>query len=406
MRVEPVARGAAPSYHRAVLTARRSPLAFVSTYGAAHLDATLPFGGPYFVLAAVLIEANKADPLRRALEPHLAALPAAIESDELSRAIHLVSKLPFNLYAIVVDKREIRPGASITYDGAATKLLSGLLYRKLFDALPDLHVTARSEGTASFMEDFSRFLAENHRATLFDRPRVDFGAPASEPLLLLADTIARVLSRLYADGKTRGRAADLFSVLRDRAVLVDEWPVRHRLATGTGAVVAGDPADDDLARYGLERAEEFLAANETRIDEEARAQVVILKKLLYEARFGDPHAYMSSQALRETLDAVGFPSGEQWLRSNVIARLRDAGVLVASSPQGYKIPVAIADIAAFVAVTDTVVHPMLNRVARAREAVLRVTKGRVDVLAGDDLDLLRHAVDAIGNDARPREEKT
>jgi hypothetical protein len=79
----------------------------------------------------------------------------------------------------------------------------------------------------------------------------------------------------------------------------------------------------------------------------------------------------------------------------VIAQLRDAGVLIASSPQGYKIPVAISDVSDFVAVTDSIDHPMLNRVARARDAVLLVTKGRVDVLSGEKLSLLRAAVEAI-----------
>lgn len=112
-------------------------------------------------------------------------------------------------------------------------------------------------------------------------------------------------------------------------------------------------------------------------------------------RFGNPHAYIPTQVLQETLEAVGYLRGVQWLRSTVIAQLRDAGVLISSSPQGYKVPIAIADVNDFVAVADTVAHPMLNRVARAREAVLLVTRGRVDVLAGDRLSLLRAAVDSI-----------
>jgi hypothetical protein len=70
-------------------------------------------------------------------------------------------------------------------------------------------------------------------------------------------------------------------------------------------------------------------------------------------------------------------------------------VLIASSRHGYKIPIAITDIADFAAITDSVVHPMLNRIARARDAVLLVTEGDVDVLAGEKLGQLRAAVDAI-----------
>ena len=133
-------------------------------------------------------------------------------------------------------------------------------------------------------------------------------------------------------------------------------------------------------------------------DDVARAQVVILKRLLYEVRFGDPRAYIPTQALQETLESVGESRDVQWLRSTVIAQLRDAGVLISSSPQGYKRPVAIADVGDFVAVTDTVVHPMLNRTARARDAVLMYIAGllRAAVLrrAGEDADRIAERVTA------------
>jgi len=139
--------------------------------------------------------------------------------------------------------------------------------------------------------------------------------------------------------KTTEKSAELLAVIRqDHAILIDEWPVRYRPASGTGSVVPGDPADDDLARYSIARAEEFIEGHEGVADDVARAQVVILKRLLYEVRFGDPRAYIPTQALQETLESVGESRDVQWLRSTVIAQLRDAGVLISSSPQGYKFP--------------------------------------------------------------------
>ncbi len=72
-------------------------------------------------------------------------------------------------------------------------------------------------------------------------------------------------------------------------------------------------------------------------------------------------------------------------------------MLIASSHRGYKLPASVSDIGDFVDRTDTVVHPMLNRLARARDTVRRLTGGRVDVLAAPRYDLLRRAVDAIAS---------
>lgn len=108
------------------------------------------------------------------------------------------------------------------------------------------------------MDGFARYLLANHRDTLFDRPRVTFASSKDEPLVQLADVICGTLARTYDMTKTTEKSAELLAVIRqDHAILIDEWPVRYRPASGTGSVVPGDPADDDLARYSIARADEL-----------------------------------------------------------------------------------------------------------------------------------------------------
>ena len=382
-----------------------APLAFVDEYGQANLDIDNPDVGTHFILTAVLIEEADAAGARAAVEEvrlkhfqtgELRSKKMAKNSDRFRRVLDDLNRVEFKFYAVVVDKREIRTDSGLAYKDSFYKFLSGLLYRKLFDAYPDLHVTADDFGRAEFMDGFAKYLVANHRATLFDRPRVTFTSSHDEPLVQLADVVCGALARTYDVTKTTEKGAELLTVIRkDHAILIDEWPVRYRPASGTGSLVTGDVADDELARYSIARAESFIEDYESNTEEGKRAQVVTLKKLLYELRFGDPRSYIPTQVLQETLETFGEARSDQWLRSNVIAQLRDAGVMISSSPHGYKIPVTIADVRDFVAVTDTVVHPMLNRVARARDAVLMVTRGRVDVLAEDRLSQLRAAVDSI-----------
>jgi hypothetical protein len=247
------------------------------------------------------------------------------------------------------------------------------------------------------MESFARYLLEKHCETLFDRPRVTFANSRDEPLVQLADVICGALARTYDATKTDLRSAELLQLLRPRALMIEEWPVRYRAASGTGSLLAAaDPGDDDVARFSVARAEDFLEAHEATLDRDRRAQVLALKKLLFELRFGDPNAYVAADALREVLVDFGEHRDEQWLRSTVIGRLRDAGVLIASTRVGgYKIPNSIQNINAFVALAEHVVPAMLQRVTRARDAVLLITSGRVDVLEGEHLDVLRRAVEAI-----------
>lgn len=387
-----------------------APLAFVDEYGQANLDTTLPDVGSHFILTAVLVEADVVDSVRASVDAvrakyfqtgELRSKRLAGNLSRFRQVLEALDEIPFKFYAVVVDKRELQATSGLAHKGSFIKFLSGLLYKKLFGAFRDLQVTADSFGRHAFMEGFARYLDENHRQTLFDRPRVTFVDSKHEPLVQLADVVCGVLARAYDSTKTTEQSAELLGLIRGKhAVVIDEWPVRYRAASGTGALLAGDPADDEVARYCIARSEEFLERHESSVEPETRAQVLALKKLLFEVRFGDPHSYVTTAAIMQTLEALAESRTDQWLRSTVIAKLRDAGVLVASSPRGYKIPVSIADIGDFISIADTIVHPMLNRVARARDAVLMITQGRVDVLGGEKLALLRAAVEAIPSGTR------
>jgi hypothetical protein len=57
-----------------------------------------------------------------------------------------LKEIPFKFYAVVIDKREIKPDSGLAYKESFHKFLGGLLYRKLFGAFQNLHVTADAFG--------------------------------------------------------------------------------------------------------------------------------------------------------------------------------------------------------------------------------------------------------------------
>ena len=334
---------------------RKPPLAFVDGYGQANLDVSVPDVGTHFVLTAVLVEQADVAAVRVAVDEvrakyfqtgELRSKGLAKNLERFRRVLEELNDIPFKFYAVVVDKREIRADSGLAFKDSFYKFLAGLLYRKLFGAYPDLHVTADAFGRDAFMEGFSRYLLQNHRDTLFDRPRVSFAESKSEPLVQLADVICGTLARTYDLTKTTERSAELLDIIRaDHAILIDEWPVRYRAASGTGALVAGDPADDDLARYSIARAEKFLETHETSINEDTRAQVHVLKKLLYEIRFGDPRAYLATQDLHRALEEIGESRGDQWLRSTVVGIYETRAFSSPARPRATRFPSRFATLA-------------------------------------------------------------
>jgi hypothetical protein len=64
----------------------------------------------------------------------------------------------------------------------------------------------------------------------------------------------------------------------------------------------------------------------------------------------------------------------------IIAKLRDKAVLIASSPFGYKIPSSWNDIDYYVGHSQTVILPMVNRLRHARRKIKLATEGEYDIV--------------------------
>ena len=87
---------------------------------------------------------------------------------------------------------------------------------------------------------------------------------------------------------------------------------------------------------------------------------------------------------------------EQPFRNRVIAKLRDAKILISAGARGgYKLAASVADVVDFVAATQLRTEPQLDRLALARNTTKLITTGRVDILEGKRFERIRRAVDSL-----------
>jgi len=69
-----------------------------------------------------------------------------------------------------------------------------------------------------------------------------------------------------------------------------------------------------------------------------------------------------------------------YFQTRVIAPLRDAGVIIASSTKGYKIPSCEQDLYDFVNHSNTIIQPLLSRIGKCRDRIRLATDGSIDIL--------------------------
>lgn len=141
-------------------------------------------------------------------------------------------------------------------------------------------------------------------------------------------------------------------------------------------------ADHRVHQAAIKQADRFTEEVGRHPDEDQRLQLCILDYLRFRSEFVSDEYVSTSDIARHLADRGFGGLSEQKIRSSGIAKLRDAEVIIASAPKGYKFPKSCADINDFLELASSQVVPLLDRVKKARSVYLLSSAGEYDILAG------------------------
>lgn len=385
-----------------IITPTLPRTAFIDAYGDPSLDVEKTGVTTSFIVTAVVVAGEDAARLRAQVDRVRSEFfgPGPMKSskckDERRMAVlRALLALDFRFIAVAVDKSRVIRDSGLVYGEPFVKFVHRLLLDRLFAATPDLHVVADRYGRDDFMEGFQRYVLEKRTALgqgdLFRRAKFEFANSRAEPLIQLADFVSGSLARLFDPKKLSPAKDEIQDLLRSKALFVVDWPKRFRASLRP--LVGGSRHDIAVRRFCVEAVQSYLRSHADPSDPEVLARVETLGYLLFTFESVSETEWVAADHLRDVLASMGvtFKSKHEFL-SKVVAKLRDAGVILGSSPAGYKIPGSVADVLQFVERTDTIVVPMLNRLRAAREALLLATDGALDVVADDRFEWLRGAL--------------
>ena len=375
--------------------------AFVDEYGDPSLDTAKAGVTDHFVVAAVMVQPNDLNPLAEAVDGvrsrhfqtgEMKSSGIGANWSRRDRILNDLIQLPFHCHILLVDKGEINKQSGLQYKRSFLKYIHGLLYSRLFSALPDLQVIADEHGSNPFMVGFAEYVRRRHIPTLFQAEAgIRFENSRAQPVIQLADILAGTIGHAARPGASRSVDAVLRQ-LADRVLTFADWPPRSRRYVPP---TDGSSERDQIVRvHALNLASEFIRNTEGTEDQRERAQLEALRHLYFQSQFISEHRYVPTAELRQVLhESFGESMTVHYFRTNVIAPLRDAGVLLASSTKGYKIPVSEADIMSFVQHGHSIIGPLMARLNRARDELATASGGRLDILAAEDLQYLRKTRD-------------
>lgn len=367
-------------------------IAFLHEWGNNSLNFTKHGVSTHFIVAALTLRKEQLEQAENQLEAMRGHFfqQGPIHSDQIGsddkRRISVLKQLltvPFQIFALVVDKRQLR-GEGFYYKGSFYKFLNGLADRELYRTFPNLELVAGRQGDESFMSGFIQYVCNRHVPTLFNQASFSFVNSQSSLLVQAADFMAETLARCYDETVLSSERSTIVQLISPKLLTLKYWP-------DVFAPVVGQSLPDQvnynagLAELCVNLGQDFLHRKLASRSPQEIDQVTCLQYLLFHFRHVDPTRYISSRELMAHIEERrGSVPTLHYFQTRVIAPLRDAGVIIASSTKGYKIPSCEQDLYDFVNHSNTIIQPLLSRISKCRNRIRLATGGAIDLLEREE----------------------
>ncbi len=381
-------------------------IAVLNEWGNDELDFTkkqhgYPVASTHFIVTALVVSKQDLPGLERVFQSavHKYFNGDKIDSDlvgnnhELRKTIlsDILSE-PVRIFSLVVDKRQL-PAEGLRHKGSVYKFLFELADRELFSIFKELEMIGKRTNPESFMDGFIQHTHENHIPDLFNQSTFGFVNTKADVVVDAAGFIASTLAYCYDENIITDQRQDFVQLIQPSLIAMKVWPD----VFAPYLIQVRKPHyhyNEGLANLSVNLANTFLHRKAGNRVPHVIDQTTCLAFLIFHFRHISPTRYISSFEIMEQIRVRrGKSITLHYFQTKVIAPLRDAGVLIASSSRGYKLPSCESDLYDFINHSNTIVAPMLARIKKFRDQISRATHGTIDVLDREEFGVIRKIIE-------------
>lgn len=383
--------------------------AFTDEYGAFGWDIDNPNVSTHFIITAVIVLetdlqsfSEQAEAIRKKYFQ-----TGEIKSSNVGEAKHDrrmailndICTLPFSFLTVCVDKRgclDYMNAKGLSYKPSFYKFMNNIVHRELRQAFSKLTIIADEMGSNDYMESFCKYVAK-HQDTVNLLGEADFLFEGSHNNvgIQIADFISGTLAKVYDEHRKSVHAREYISALETKLIRIELYPKTFRTYELIKSPLA-EGYDEEVAQLCFQRAVNFIENHQLEDDPIVKAQVVVLKYLLFRFMNNDTRGYIYTGELCAQLkrSSIGEVT-EHRFRTHIIGKLRDKGVIIASSNRGYKIPSKVSELRDYINHDAKIVFPMLARLKKCRDLVKLSTTNKIDLLDNSDFTYLKTYFDNL-----------
>ena len=388
--------------------------AFTDEYGQFGWDINKQDVSSCFIISAIIVKESdlgdytkQAEAIRKKYfqTGEIKSSKVANNSGRRKRILSDLSKLPFLISSVVINKQDCLDNMNskgLQYKQSFYKFMNNIVHKELRHAFDTLTIVADELGSNDYMESFCKYVAKNQDpANLFGEAKFMFERSHQDVRIQVADFISGTLGRIYDNNKTDNQINDYFQIIKDKIIRIEKYPKTYNDFSVDDSAMASE-YDKDIAKLCFSRAVTYLKnydlpANSN--EEFEKARIIVLKYLLFKFMNNDGRKYIPTKELSDQLQHTNLHRiNDQAFRSNIIGKLRDRDVIIASSTKGYKIPSRLSEIKDYVTHDAKVVMPMLSRLNKCRKLVKMNTLNEIDLLDKTGFEKLKSFFDNYPED--------
>lgn len=364
---------------------------FLDESGAFGFDFSKPKCSSHLVIAAVLVsESNLAfvteevDKLRKRYFQTGEIKSKNIKGKQSRKRIELlkaIMQLPLNFAVLIVDKRKIYEDSHLRkFKKTFYKFVYQQIYSDLLNTVKDISIHPDEVGGKQDLEEFAKYYYR--KADKFSLFRdIDFAFDDSKNSLLVqvADIVAGSVSKnVDTTHANETDNTDYLALLKPKIIYRKDFPWSPK--TFFNETKFDSNADKEIAELALRLVDEFCYNNSGDDEIETKQQISVLQYLRFRFVQNQFRRYIPTRELMNHLIATGFDKmSVSTFRMKIIAKLRDNGVIIASSANGYKIPCKLSEVYDFINHGKNVILPMLNRLKRCNDTIRLATNNTVNL---------------------------
>lgn len=379
--------------------------AFTDESGNHGFDFNKPDISTYFIITSIIVAESDLEQIELEVERirkkyfQTGEIKSSSVGKNHKRRIRILSELlqcKFKIFSVVINKKQILEESALMHKKTFYKFVNNIVHKELRNAFSKITICADQLGGNKYMVSFSKYVKSNEEVSnLFGEREFYFQDSKNSVMIQLADFISGTLSFVYEEIKQEKEAPNYLKLLNKSIIRIEQWPkIVTTYVFKTNSINSN--YDLQIANLCFRQAQSFIVKNNESEDDEVINRLNVLKYLCFRFINNDTRKYIST---KELINHLSYKTNQRvtvhYFRSKIIAKLRDAGVIISSSSQGYKIPSSEEELYNFINHGTTVILPMLHRIKKCRDTVKLATMGELDLFEHTEYGTLKKYFEVV-----------